>query len=100
MMNKKWIGWKILGGVIFIPGAVLLVTWLFMLLWNALMTKVFGLPEISFWQGLGLIVLAKFLFGNICGKKKCRCKCKCKGEKHSHECHDGDKEDKLPEQPS
>lgn len=42
------------------------------------MTKIFGLPVILFWQALGLIVLAKFLFGNISGRKKCRCKCKYK----------------------
>jgi len=76
MMNKKWIGWKILGGVIIIPGLLFLAAWVFMLIWNVLMTEIFGLPVISFWQGVGLIVLAQFLFGNICGK---RCKCKCKG---------------------
>jgi len=88
MMSKKKIGWKILGCVIFIPGLLLLATWVFMLLWNALMTKIFGLPEIMFWQSLGLIVLAKFLFGNIWGKNKW---------KEEKKCHCGDKADEHPE---
>jgi len=79
MMNKKWIGWKILGGIIFIPGLLFLAAWVFMLIWNVLMPELLGLPGISFWQGVGLIVLARFLFGNFCGKK--RCKCKCRGGK-------------------
>ncbi len=37
----------------------LLVRWL----WNALMPVVFGLPEVGFWQAVGLVVLAHLLFG-------------------------------------
>jgi len=76
MMKKKWLslGWKILAGIIFIPGLLLLAAWLFMLLWNALMPVVFDLPVISIWQGLGLIVLAKVLFGHISGGKGDRSK--------------------------
>jgi len=33
------------------------------LLWNALMPVVFGLPLISFWQAVGLVVLAHIFFG-------------------------------------
>ncbi len=33
------------------------------LLWNALMPGIFGLPEISFWQAVGLVVLAHIFFG-------------------------------------
>lgn len=33
------------------------------LLWNALMPAIFGLPEISFWQGVGIVVLAHIIFG-------------------------------------
>lgn len=88
-MKKKNIGWKIVGGVIFIPGLLLLASWIFMLIWNAVMTKVFGLPIISLWQTLGLIALAKILFSNFRGRNKCRCKCKGKGgkkwEKHMEE---------------
>ena len=34
-----------------------------MWLWNWLMPKLFGLPLIGFWEGLGLFLLAKILFG-------------------------------------
>ena len=35
-------------------------------LWNWLMPMLFGLPLITFWQGVGLFILAKILFGG-CG---------------------------------
>ena len=34
-----------------------------MWLWNWLMPKLFGLSTIGFWEGLGLFLLAKILFG-------------------------------------
>ena len=34
-----------------------------MLLWNFLMPDIFGLKEINFWQGAGLVVLSRLLFG-------------------------------------
>lgn len=33
-----------------------------MLLWNALMPDIFGLPTISFWQAIGLNILSSILF--------------------------------------
>jgi hypothetical protein len=32
-------------------------------LWNALMPEIFGLPEIGYWQAVGLAVLAHIFFG-------------------------------------
>lgn len=34
-----------------------------MALWNALMPVIFQLPVINFWQAMGLLVLARLLFG-------------------------------------
>jgi hypothetical protein len=34
-------------------------------LWNALIPPIFGLRAIGFWQALGLLVLAKVLFGGF-----------------------------------
>ena len=34
-----------------------------MLLWNALMPVIFHLPEITFWQAVGLLILARLFFG-------------------------------------
>jgi hypothetical protein len=33
-----------------------------MLLWNWLMPNIFGLPEITFWQAIGLNLLSTILF--------------------------------------
>jgi hypothetical protein len=38
-----------------------------MLLWNWLLPSLAGLPPITFWQGLGLLALARILFGGIGG---------------------------------
>lgn len=40
----------------------------FMLLWNWLIPEVFGLPSLTYWQGVGILVMAKLLFGNFEGK--------------------------------
>ena len=34
-------------------------------LWNALMPPIFGWHMITFWQGLGLLLLSKILFGGF-----------------------------------
>ena len=36
-----------------------------MLLWNWLMPAIFGLSVVSFWQALGLFILARILFGGF-----------------------------------
>lgn len=40
----------------------------FMLLWNWLMPDVFGLPTLGYWKAVGILVMAKLLFGNFEGK--------------------------------
>ena len=37
-------------------------------LWNWLLPALFGLPAISFWQAVGLLVLARILFGGFGGR--------------------------------
>jgi hypothetical protein len=39
------------------------VSWL----WNALLPGLFSLPQISFWQALGILALARILFGGFGG---------------------------------
>lgn len=34
-------------------------------LWNALLPQIFGLHRITFWQGVGLVVLSRILFGGF-----------------------------------
>ena len=38
-----------------------------MLLWNALMTQIFALPFLNYWQAVGLLILARLLFGGLGG---------------------------------
>lgn len=37
-------------------------------LWNWLLPALFGLPAITFWQAIGLLVLARILFGGFGGR--------------------------------
>ena len=37
--------------------------WVVMSLWNGLLPSLFTWPRITFWQGLGLLVLCRILFG-------------------------------------
>ncbi len=48
--------------------AVIAVTTLVMLLWNALLPVIFGIKSIGFFQALGLLILCKILFGGFGGR--------------------------------
>jgi len=41
---------------------IVLLGYPLMLLWNWLMPNIFGLPEITFWQAIGLNLLSTILF--------------------------------------
>ena len=64
-MRKKW--WIFLVA----PPALVLFGWLFgeivMHLWNWLMPAIFGLKIITFWQAIGLLILARILVGGMGG---------------------------------
>ena len=47
----------VLGILIFI-----IFSWLFSVLWNYLMPKIFNLPEINIYQAMGMIILTRILF--------------------------------------
>ena len=51
----------------FIPPIILIALTGFslitMLLWNSLFPVIFHLPQISFWQAVGLLILSRLLFG-------------------------------------
>jgi len=36
-----------------------------MLLWNALLPQIFSLPTLNYWQAVGLMLLARILFGGL-----------------------------------
>jgi hypothetical protein len=63
-MRRKWIllaPFAILGVIAFIALGGALVQ----LLWNALLPELFGLPHVTLWQALGLLVLCRILFGGF-----------------------------------
>lgn len=60
-MKKKFIPLAILGFLAFIALGGLVVR----LLWNALLPPLFGLPQVTFWQALGLLALGRILFGGF-----------------------------------
>jgi hypothetical protein len=37
-------------------------------LWNWLLPSLFGLPQVTFWQALGLLALCRILFGGMGGR--------------------------------
>lgn len=51
----------ILAAIVF----VMLFGYVIMWLWNWLMPEIFGLPTLAYWQAVGLLVLAKMLFGGL-----------------------------------
>lgn len=50
---------------------VLLVALVLMMLWNWLMPDLFGIPEVSFIQSLGIMILSSILFrSHVSGSSK------------------------------
>lgn len=56
---SRWVALGIVLAVVFAFVLGFLVKWL----WNTIMPPVFGITEISYWQAVGLLVLAKIFFG-------------------------------------
>ena len=53
----------VVAGVVFATVFALLFGWLVMLLWNWIMPAIFHLGVITYWQGFGILLLAKIIFG-------------------------------------
>lgn len=51
-----------LGILALVAVIALLLAWPVMLLWNAVVPDIFGLPTVTFWQALGLNLLCGFMF--------------------------------------
>lgn len=66
-----------IGGIILAVCFAFLFGYVVMRLWNWLMPHVFGLPVLTYWQSVGIIVLAKLIFGSFGA--------------HHHACHDDTK---------
>ncbi len=73
---RKWEEWRlgekilaIAGGVIVGVGLAFIFGFVVMLLWNALMPRIFHLPTIGYWEGWGLVLLSSILFKGSAGGK-------------------------------
>lgn len=76
-------GWILLGAIA-IVGIAILMGYVIMSLWNWLMPDIFGLTTITYWQAVGLFILAKFLFGGFGGSNdSSKCDPKSKKDKRS-----------------
>ncbi|MTV48279.1 hypothetical protein GJ688_04685 [Heliobacillus mobilis] len=53
----------IFGGILMAVAISLLFGFFVMVLWNQLMPDIFGLKTITYWQGAGLVILSRLLFG-------------------------------------
>jgi len=77
----------IIFGAIAITGLAILFGFVVMSLWNWLMPEIFGLPELNYWQSVGLFILLKILLGGCGGGSK-------KSSEHSnHKCKTNSKSD-------
>ncbi|OIQ39125.1 MAG: hypothetical protein BM563_04755 [Bacteroidetes bacterium MedPE-SWsnd-G1] len=68
-----------------IVGFIALFGYVTMRLWNWLMPEIFDLTTITYWQAIGLLILAKFFFGGLGSergsKKKKKTKDYCNDDK-------------------
>jgi hypothetical protein len=58
---------KIIGMVLLGIAAVIAFGFVVQLLWNWLMPRLFGVPVITYWEGLGILALSSILFGRLGG---------------------------------
>lgn len=54
---------KIMVFILFMIAVVFVIGYVVMRLWNWLMPDLFGLTTIDYWQAIGVLVLAKIIFG-------------------------------------
>lgn len=66
-MRRRWL-WYGLKFALFAAIAVAVVGAVVMLLWNALLPGLFGVPAITFLQAIGLLVLSRILIGGLRGR--------------------------------
>ena len=67
MKRSSRIGRMILLFILIAPIAIFIFGSVIMLLWNNVLTPVLHVSTITFWQGLGILVLSKILFGGFRG---------------------------------
>ncbi len=71
---KRRFNWvkMILLFILIAPVAIFIFGWIVMFLWNNALAPVLQISEVSFWQGLGILVLCKILFSSFSGGRSRR----------------------------
>lgn len=69
-MKNWWIMRCVKFSLLAIAGGMLMA-YITMLLWNNLLPGIAGLPLITFWQSVGILILTRLLFGMGRGKSCC-----------------------------
>ena len=60
----------VLLGIIGFGALAILFGYVVMWLWNWLLPGLFGFKVITFWQGVGIVILSRIIFGGICHKSR------------------------------
>ena len=71
-------GAKIIGMILLGIAAAFFFGFIIQLLWNWLMPLLFGLMQITYWQGIGIFLLSSILFGRMGGRSSHNSKTKNK----------------------
>ena len=66
MRGRRWV-WKGLAFAGFAVIALAVLSWVVMLLWNALLPGLFGVRPLHYLQAAGLLVLSRLLLGGLRG---------------------------------
>ncbi|HUN71132.1 MAG TPA: hypothetical protein VMU52_02390 [Steroidobacteraceae bacterium] len=66
MRGRRWV-WKGLAFAGFAVIALAVLSWVVMLLWNALLPSLFGVRPLHYLQAAGLLVLSRILLGGLRG---------------------------------
>lgn len=66
MRGRRWV-WKGLAFAGFAIIALAVLSWVVMLLWNALLPSLFGVRPLHYLQAVGLLVLSRVLLGGLRG---------------------------------
>ena len=73
MNFKRFMKWQYIVPTLIVVGPIIIAIFVFvtgglvMLLWNWLLPRLFGFPEITLLQGFGLLALSRILFGGFGG---------------------------------
>ena len=63
--QRRFTPLKVLFMAVVFVGIAAALSWVVMLLWNAILPETVGVKPLNFWKAAGLLLLAKILFGGM-----------------------------------